>query len=88
MLDMNCIKNCPVIGKDITIVHNIFGKDKDTIKGNSRKPKPIAVRVNEIDLPTEFTKIQDLQPFINVMFVNGMEFLVSIDNPICHRVTS
>ena len=82
MLDMNYIKNCPVISKDMTIAQDIFGQDKDNLKGKSRKPSPKAVVINEIDLPSEFTNIQDLELYIDIMFVNKMAFMTCIDNPI------
>ena len=88
MLDMNYIKNCPVISKDMTIAQDIFGQDKDNLKGKSRKPSPKAVVINKIDLPSEFTNIQDLELYIDIMFVNKMAFMTCIDDPICYRATS
>ena len=87
MLDMNYIKNCPVISKDTTIAQDIFGQDRDNLKGKSRKLPPKPVVINKIDLPSEFNNIQDLELFIDIMFVNGMAFMTCIDDPNWYRAT-
>ena len=74
MLRHNHIKNCPVTVKDVERAIAIYGKDLGTIKGRTLSYKPNSLH-DEIFVRRE----QDYTSLcIDIMFINGLAFLVSI----------
>jgi hypothetical protein len=86
ILRQNIIKNCPVTIGDISTAERIFGPDIGTLKGKSTRKVPVAVRTDEIDIPQELKDMhKDLTLCIDIMFINGMPMLTSIDRSIRFR---
>jgi hypothetical protein len=86
ILRQNLIKNCPITIDDIVNAERIFGPDIGTLKGKSTRKVPVAVRTDEIDIPQELKDMhKDLTLCIDIMFVNGMPMLTSIDRSIRFR---
>ena len=72
------LKNMPVTIDDINIAEEIFGPDLSALQGKSTRKKPITVINDEIDIPEEILKrLKDLDMEIDIMFINGIAFLVT-----------
>jgi hypothetical protein len=86
ILRQSNIQNCPVTKADISTAERIFGPDIGTLKGKSTRNVPVAVKTDEIDIPQELKDMhKDLTLCIDIMFVNGMPMLTSIDRSIRFR---
>ena len=71
------------------VAEKVYGQDVSALKGKStrKKPKKAHSDVLEIDIPDEMTeKFDKLTLFVDVMFVNGIPFLTTIDDTIRYRV--
>ena len=63
-------------------------EDKYEIKGKSRRKTQKPVTINKMDLPSEFTDIQDLQLCIDIVRINEMTFITCIGRPVRCRPAS
>jgi hypothetical protein len=88
ILRQNIIANCPVTTEDVNIAEAIFGPDIGTMKGKKTRPKPQQYRPNVVEIPKELIeKHHNLVLAMDVMFVNGIPILASVDNPIIYRAS-
>ena len=86
ILRQNIIRNCPVTVDDVNIAEKIFGPDIGSLKGKSTRSKPNPVKSDLIEIPSELKiKHQDLTLCMDIMFVNGIPMLTSIDRSIRFR---
>ena len=83
---MNAIRNCPVTVEDVTLAENIFGQDISTLQGKSTRTNPEVIVSDEIEVPEEiYTNNRSVEPCIDIMFVNKMPMLTSIDMTVQFR---
>jgi hypothetical protein len=88
ILRQNIFKNCPVTIADVSTAERISGPDIGALKGKSTRKVPVAVKTDEIEIPRELKEMhQDLILCIDIMFVNGMPMLTSIDRYIRFRAS-
>ena len=86
LLRMNSIRNCPVTEEDASNAEKIFGPDVGLLKGKSKRPKQAAHKNEYIEIPKEiYEKFDNLSLHIDVIYVNGLPHLTSIDDPIKYR---
>ena len=86
VIKMNTIRNCPVTMENITMADKIFGLDIATLKGKSTRTKPELIVSDEIEVPEEiYTINRSVEPCIDIMFVNQMPMLTSIDTTVRFR---
>jgi hypothetical protein len=78
MVRLNMLKDCPVTNADIVNTHNIYGPDLASIRGKTVRCKPEHVPTNDVDVPDNIIKLhQHVTLTADIMFVNGVPFLVS-----------
>ena len=86
LLRMNIIKNCPVTPEHVDRAESIYGPEIGRLKGKSTRTKPTSVLKDVIAIPPEiYEKNYNLDLCIDVMYVSGIQFLVSIDKQIKYR---
>ena len=86
MIRANMIANCPVTVEDINIAQDIFGDDVSTLKGKSTRRKAKPVKDDWIEVPKEIMKKHHrLTLCIDVMYVNKISMLTTIDQTIKYR---
>ena len=86
MLRQNIIMNCPVTTKDVDNAEKIFGKDVSSLKGKSTRPRPTTVIDNYVDIPREIMENNaNLELCMDIMFINEIPFLTTIDRQIKFR---
>jgi hypothetical protein len=86
VLRQNIHKNVPVTPKDIDIAEKIFGPDLGTYKGKKTRQKASAARDDLIEIPPEIkAEHKELILCMDIMYVNRMPVLTSIDTSIRHR---
>ena len=86
MLRQNIIMNCPVTSEDLDNAEKIFGPDIGTRKGKTTQKKPTPVKRDEIKVHKELIeKGQDLTLCMDIMFINGMPVLTTIDRTVRFR---
>ena len=74
----HAVKNLDITVDAITNAHQIFGPDLAGVKGKTVRKKPGAVRPEYVKIPREvFERIKDVTLTADVMFVNGLPFLVT-----------
>jgi hypothetical protein len=83
ILRQNLLKNCPINIDDVVNAERIFWPDIGTLKGKSTRKVPVPVKTDEIEELKEMHK--DLTLCIDIMFINGMPMLTSIDRSIRFR---
>ena len=80
LLRQNIIQNCPVTAEDVDNAEKIFGPDIRAMKGKTTRKKPTPVKKDEVAIPKELLdKNSKLTLCMDVMFINGMPMLTSID---------
>ena len=78
--------NCPVTAEDVDNAEKIYGPDIGTRKGKTTRKKPTPVKRDEIEAPKELIeKNQDITLCMDIMFINGMPMLTTIDRAIRFR---
>ena len=86
MLRQNVIMNCPVTTKDVDNAEKIFGKDVSSLKGKSMQPTPTTVIDDYVDIPREIMENNaNLELCMDIMFINELPFLTTIDRQIKFR---
>ena len=79
MVRPNMIVNCPVIFDDVKNAKLIFGPDITSLKGKLVRRKPASVVTDYIDIPRETLKSRkELKVLTEIIFINKLQFLVSI----------
>ena len=82
--------NCPITAHDVYRAHKLYGHDVATLKGKCRMRKPLAVQFD----PIPRSVVSDLVMHVDIMFVEGSPYLLSITKPLglfmccnlCHSV--
>ena len=83
---MNVIKNCTVTSGHVDIAEKIFGIDVATLKGKTTRKQTPKVLEDTVDVPEELYKLNDqLELYIDGMYINKRLFITSIDKTICYR---
>ena len=84
MVRHNNLKDCPVTNDDIKTVDAIYGSRTLTeICGKTVRPKPDCVVTDYIEIPKSFFTLHNkVTLVVDVMFVNGIAFLVSTSRTI------
>jgi hypothetical protein len=83
MVSSNMIKNCPVTLTDVANANTIFGPDLATLKGKTVRITPPPVATDYVQIPNEIMSLnRNVTLAIDIMFVNGLPFLVSISRKI------
>ena len=78
LVRMNLLPNCPITHNDIVNAHNIYGPDLANIRGKTTRRKPEHVHADIVDIPQQILNNQKYVTLTaDVMFVNGVPFLVS-----------
>ena len=79
MVRDNLINNCPVTVESLNIADDIFGPDVASIQGKMARRRPAHVGLDEVEVPPEiFDRNSSVVVVADVMFVNGLAFLVSV----------
>ena len=74
----NLLNDCPVTNSDIVNAHTIFGPDLANLRGKMVRRKPVHVNTELVDIPQSLVDRQKNVTLVaDVMFVNGVAFLVS-----------
>jgi hypothetical protein len=77
------IKNCPITSTDVANANTIFGPDLATLKGKTVRITPPPVATDYVQIPNEIMSLnRNVTLAIDIMFVNGLPFLVSISRKI------
>jgi hypothetical protein len=72
------IANCPVTVQDVHNANRIFGPDLANLRGKTTRKKPEHVRVDYVEIPRDIIDMHKYVTLVaDVMFVNGLPFLVS-----------
>jgi hypothetical protein len=78
MVRSNMIKNCPVTSKSVSAANKIFGPEIASIKGKTTRRKPEPVVTDYVKVPKAILDLnRDVTLTANVMFVDGIPFLVT-----------
>ena len=86
ILKQRLIRNCPIAVEDVNIAEQIYGSDISSMKGKKTRPKAKLVRNDHVKIPPEIKETHDnLTLHIDIMFVNNLLMLTSIDDPIRYR---
>ena len=86
VLRQNVIANCPVRAVDVDNAEKIFGPDVAALKGKSTRPKPPVVIDDHVDIPQEILENNaHVELCMDIMFVNELPFLTTIDRQIKFR---
>jgi len=86
ILKQNLIEDCTVTTKDVETAERVFGPDVGTLKGKTVRKESPFVKNDLIEMPLEILeRCQVLVLEIDLMFINGMPMLTSIDTTIKFR---
>ena len=78
LVRLNLLQDCPITNYDIVNAHKIFGPDLANIKGKTVRRRPEHVSTEIINIPQQILENQsNVTLSADVMFVNGVPFLVS-----------
>ena len=73
------ISNCPLAANAVTNAHHIFGPDLAGVRGRTVRRPPESVTINYVQIPRAILEQHQLVTLaVDVMFVNGVPFLVSV----------
>ncbi len=79
MVRSGMISNCPVTSTAVQNAHRIFGPDLAGIRGRTVQRPPDSVNTNYVQIPRVILERHQLVTLaVDVMFVNGGPFLVSV----------
>jgi hypothetical protein len=79
MVSSIMIKNCPVTPSNVDNANKIFGPDLATLKGKTVRVTPPVVMTDYVQIPQEIVSLnRNVKLGIDIMFVNGLPFMVSI----------
>jgi hypothetical protein len=79
MVHSGMISNCPVTANAVTNAHQIFGPDLAGVRGRSVRRPLESVATNYVQIPRAIIEQHQLVTLaVDVMFVNGVPFLVSV----------
>ena len=83
MVRLNMLKDCPVTNDDIRNAHAIYGPDLASIRGKTVRRAPERVAVDYVEVPRHLLSLhKNVTLAADVMFVNGVPFLVSASRSI------
>ena len=83
MVSINMISNCPIPVGDTINSENIYGPSVASLKGKSTRIKPRPIIKDGIQVPIEIYKFNSkIELCIDVVYINGIAFLVSIDRQV------
>ena len=86
ILRQKIIKDCPVTTEDVNLAERIYGPDVGSLKGKSTRQKPLPVRNDLVEIPPEILEPhKEVTLCVDIMFLNGMPLLTSIDTGIRYR---
>jgi hypothetical protein len=84
MVREKLIANCPVTVCNIKNAHQIFCTDLANLRGKTTRTKPEHVRADYVKIPRDFMDLHKYVTIVaDVMFVNGLPFLVTSSRGIC-----
>ena len=73
------ISHCPLTANAVKNAHQIFGPDLAGIRGRTVRRPPESVTTNYVQIPRAVLERHQLVTLaVDVMFVNGVPFLVSV----------
>ena len=76
---VNAVKNIDISAPAIANAKTLFGPDLGGVRGKMVRQRPSAVRPEYVDIPRAlFKRIRDVTLTADVMFVNGLSFLVTL----------
>jgi hypothetical protein len=78
MLKHGTIINCPVTPSNVYRAQRIYGNDVATLKGKTESSLPTVVKIEHIPRPVDTR----LSLHVDVMFIEGYPFLVSLSKPL------
>ncbi len=79
MICNNLVNNCPVTLESIWVADNVFGPDVASLQGKMVRRKPDKFDPAFVDVPPEILACNlDVVVVVDLMFVNGLPFLVLI----------
>ena len=77
------VHNYPVMTTDIRIAQQLFGLYLASLKGKPTWSTPAAVRMDYVEVPNEiFERNKLVLLIIDIMSVNGLQFLVTLSGAI------
>jgi hypothetical protein len=82
---VNAIKNLEVTTQDVINMEAIFGPDVPTLKGKTTQRKAPVVREDHVEIPKELKFKTDLTLCMDIMHVNKIPMMTSIDKTIRYR---
>lgn len=86
LLAQRLIKNCPFNPKDVDVAMEVYGKSHSAEKGRAVRKKPAKLIDDSIEIPKElYMQNQFVDLCVDVMYVNSVLFLTSIDKTIRFR---
>ena len=86
ILRQRLVRNCPVTTEDINIAEKIWGSEIASMKGKKTRSRPALVRNDIVEIPPEIMENHsNLTLYMDIMYVNGMPMLTSVDAPIRFR---
>jgi hypothetical protein len=72
------LTNCPVTVRDFDNANQIFGLDLANLRGKATRTKLECVQVKYVQIPWDFVQLHKYVTLVvDVMFVNGLPFLVT-----------
>jgi hypothetical protein len=79
MVRANIIKNCPITDKAVINAQRIFGPELAGVRGRTIRETPASVTTDYVQIPREILeRHRRVVLAVDVMFVNGVPFLVSV----------
>jgi hypothetical protein len=83
LVPLNLLKDCPITNADITNAHKLFGPDLANTRGKKVRQKPERIWTDYVEIPCALIDLHSWVTLVaDVMFVNGIPFLVSASSNI------